>query len=119
MSGGLDEALERMARWEALRRRREAAGPGRGDPVVEELIEAIAPILHRHGEVAVTLTVDGTPDPVPLRLSWQDGKLAVDPVPTAPGTAEPPVETPAQTAARLAELIRQDPSMLRRDGVTD
>jgi hypothetical protein len=115
VTGGLDEALERMRRWEALRRR--MAGPGRGAPVVEELIEAIGPVLHRHGEVTVTLAVEGTDEPVELRLRWADGRLSVTPVVTV---AEPPAqETTEQTAARLAELIRKDPSVLRPDNMTD
>jgi hypothetical protein len=110
----LDEGLERMRRWEALRRR--MAGPGRGEPVVEELIEAIGAVLHRHGEVTVTLSVEGTAEPVTLRLHWQDGHLQVA---SEVSPAEPVPETPEQTAARLAELIRQDPSVLRPRRVTD
>lgn len=113
MSGGIDEALERMRRWEALRLR--MAGPGRGDPVVEELVEAVGSVLHRHGEVTVTLAVEGTAEPVTLRLAWAEGRVVVTPV----AVEQPAAESTEQTAARLAELIRKDPSVLRPDNVTD
>jgi hypothetical protein len=122
----IDEALERMARWEALRRRMAAsgAGPGRGDPIVEELIDVVGTVLHKHGTAAVTLTVEGTGEPVTLRLHWEDGRLAVSRLPAvsaqpAPGSTPAATETSEQTAARLAALIRKDPSVLRNDGVTD
>jgi hypothetical protein len=115
VTGGLDGALERMRRWEALRRR--LAGPGRGDPVVEELIEVVGPVLHRYDGVTVTLAVEGTDEPVTLRLRWQEGQLSVTPVTPVP--QPPAVETTEQTAARLAELIRKDPSVLRPGNMTD
>ena len=103
----LDESLERMARWEALRQR--MAGQHRDDTVVDELIEAVGTVLQRHGPLAVTVTVEAGAEPATVRLDWRDGQLSVARV-----GAQPP-----RTAAALAELIRKDPSLLRPDGVTD
>ena len=120
VSGGLDDALARMDRWEALRLRMSGGVPERGDPVVDELIEVIGPVLRRYGPVIVTLAVEGVGHATTVRIGWHDGQLTVDRVATGAG-ALPGHETESadQTAARLAELIRQDPSLLRRDGVTD
>jgi len=108
MSCGLDESLERMARWEALRQRT-AGAHHRDDTVVDELVEAVGAVLQQHGPLAVTVTVEAGAEPATIRLDWRDGQLSVTRV-----VAEPP-----RTAAALAELIRADPSLLRPHGVTD
>jgi hypothetical protein len=134
MDGGLDDPLVRMHRWDALRQRLANSTAGRLEPVVDEVIEAIAAVLQRHGTLTVTVTVEGAETRVSAQLGWHDGRLTVarsEPESTAGGNGTaavtataavtgiaavtataPPVETSEQTAARLAELIRRDPSLL-------
>jgi len=115
MDGGLDDPLVRMHRWDALRQRLANSAAGRLGSVVDEVVEAIATVLHRHGEVAVSVTVEGGEAQITAQLSWQDGQLVVvrsEPQ-AVPGAAPPrAAETSDETAARLAELIRRDPSLL-------
>ena len=121
MSGGLDDALARMDRWEALRLRMAGPTADQEDPVVAEVVEAVGAVLRRHGPVIVTVTVEGVGHAgKTVRIGWQDGRLTVEreaPAGTAPQHRDS--ETTDQTAARLAELIRRDPSLLHRDGVSD
>jgi hypothetical protein len=116
MDGGLDDPLVRMHRWDALRQRLANSTAGRLEPVVDEVVEAIAAILQRHGPLTVTVTVEGAETRASAQLGWHDGRLTVarsEPHSTAnePGSA-PPAETSEETAARLADLIRRDPSLL-------
>ncbi|OLB80825.1 MAG: hypothetical protein AUI14_05345 [Actinobacteria bacterium 13_2_20CM_2_71_6] len=119
MGGGLDDALARMARWDALRQRLANAAAGRVEPAVNEVIEAIGAVLQRHGPLTVTVSVEGVETVTTAQLVWRDGQLTVarsEPQ-AVPEAARPPAETSDQTAARLAELIRRDPSLL--DGRDD
>src|SRR5712691_5543926 len=59
MDGGLDDPLVRMHRWDALRQRLANSTAGRLDPVVDEVVEAVAAVLQRNGPLTVTVTVDG------------------------------------------------------------
>ena len=114
MDGGLDVPLVRMYRWDALRQRLANTAAGRLGPVADEVVEAIASVLYRHGPVTVTVTVQSVEARTTAELRWQDGQLVVarsEPQP-ASGTATGPGETSEETAARLAELIRRDPSLL-------
>jgi hypothetical protein len=136
MDGGLDDPLVRMHRWDALRQRLANSAAGRLGPVVDEVVEAIATVLYRHGPVTVTVTVEGIEARTTVQLGWQDGQLMVTrhegPQPAAsrppangppangppangPPANGPPVqpgESSEEIAARLAELIRRDPSLL-------
>ena len=141
MDGGLDDPLMRMHRWEALRQRLASSAAGRLGPVVDEVVEAIATVLHRHAPVTVTVTVEGAETSASVQLLWQNGQLmVVRHEPSAPQAANGPAARPAatgpavrpaangpaaatgpavrtgesseETAARLAELIRRDPSLL-------
>jgi hypothetical protein len=119
MDGGLDDPLVRMHRWDALRQRLANSAAGRLGPVVDEVIEAVATVLHRHAPVTVTLIVEGSEARTTAQLAWHEGQLVVartEPQPlAASGTgagAGQPAETSEETAARLADLIRQDPSLL-------
>src|SRR2546423_12792371 len=77
MDGGLDARLVRMPRWAALRQRLANSAAGRLEPVVDEVIEAIASVLHRHGPVTVTVTFDGAETRTSVQLSWHEGQLVV------------------------------------------
>jgi hypothetical protein len=114
MDGGLDDPLVRMHRWDALRQRLAHSTAGRLDPVVDEAVEALIAILQRHPSLTFTVTVEGNEARASARLGWQDGRLVLtrsDAQATVDAT-EPHEETSAETAARLAELIRRDPSLL-------
>jgi hypothetical protein len=103
------------------------AAAGQEDRVVAEVVEAVGSVLSRHGPGTVTVTVEGAGGAGTARIGWQDGRLIVErealtdereaPASTAP--KRPVSETTDQAAARLAELIRRDPSLLHRDGVAD
>jgi hypothetical protein len=113
MDGGLDDPLVRMHRWDALRQRLAHSTAGRLDPVVDEAVEALIAILQRHPSLTFTVTVEGNEARASAQLSWQDGRLLLtrsDAQATVHATE--PEETSAETAARLADLIRQDPSLL-------
>src|SRR5438034_11507276 len=115
MDGGLDDPLVRMHRWEALRQRLANSAAGRLGPVVDDVVEAIATVLHRHGPVTGSFTVEGSEAQVTAQLWWQDGELVVvrsEPRAVPGAAATRAGESSEETAARLAELIRRDPSLL-------
>lgn len=77
MRGGLDDALEKLARRDELRRR--AAGEANGTPLaVTELVEAIAAVVGRHPDLGVTVGVEGAGDPVLLHFAVEDGIVQVN-----------------------------------------
>ncbi|NES16741.1 MULTISPECIES: hypothetical protein [Micromonospora] len=96
------------------------------DPV-EEIAEAVRRVVAEHPGLAVTLRVEHGGHTYPLRVSWSGPAVTVGP---APAPAPPPawpmsvktVPAPGQDgmagdpAARLAELIRRDPSLLEDTG---
>jgi hypothetical protein len=64
----LDDALDKLARRDELRRR--AAGEATGTPpAVAELVEAIAAVVGRNPELGVTVGVEGAGDPVLLHFA--------------------------------------------------
>jgi hypothetical protein len=74
--GGLDDALEKLARRDELRRR--AAGQAAGTPAaVTELVEAVAAVVARNPELAITMGVEGAGDPVLLTFAVDDGIVQV------------------------------------------
>ena len=76
MRGGLDDALDKLARRDQLRRR--AAGEATGTPpAVAELVEAIAAVVGRNPELGVTVGVEGAGDPVLLHFAVEDGIVQV------------------------------------------
>jgi hypothetical protein len=89
MSGGLDDALARMDRWEALRQRLAGSEGDRGEPVVDEVLEAIGTVLRRHGPRTVTVAVEGPDRVTTARLDWRDGHLTVERVTGGPGDPAP------------------------------
>ena len=76
MRGGLDDALDRLARRDELRRR--TAGEATGTPpAVQELVEAIAGVVGRHSKLEVTVGVEGVGDPTLLHFYVDDGVVHV------------------------------------------
>jgi pyruvate/2-oxoglutarate dehydrogenase complex dihydrolipoamide acyltransferase (E2) component len=79
--GGLDDALDKLARRDQLRRR--AAGEATGTPpAVQELVEAIAGVVGRNSELEVTVGVEGVGDPTLLHFFVDDGQVQVTVDPT-------------------------------------
>ncbi|MFI5932377.1 hypothetical protein [Actinoplanes sp. NPDC051494] len=76
MRGGLDDALDKLARRDQLRRR--ATGESAGTPpAVTELVEAIAAVVARHPDLGVTVGVEGVTDPMLLHFTIEDGIVQV------------------------------------------
>ncbi|MCI4063014.1 hypothetical protein MRQ36_10675 [Micromonospora sp. R77] len=109
----------------------EAGRPLAGQPVardpVEEVAEAVRRVVAAHPGLAVTLRVEHDGRAYPLRVSWAGPDVTVG----AEAVAKPPPAWPmsvktvsapgqdgpgADPAARLAELIRRDPSLLADPG---
>ncbi|MEV4659104.1 hypothetical protein [Micromonospora sp. NPDC049301] len=115
------------------------AGPGRhagwdtpaevaGWGPVEEVAEAVRQVVGAHPGLAVTVRVEHAGRTYPLRVSWDGPQVTVGPEPSAAPVEPPPAwplsgrTVPAwapgpngltpDPAARLAELIRRDPSLL-------
>jgi hypothetical protein len=79
--GGLDDALDKLARRDQLRRR--AAGEATGTPpAVQELVEAIAGVVGRNSQLEVTVGVEGVGDPTLLHFFVEDGQVQVTADPT-------------------------------------
>lgn len=86
MRGGLDDALDKLARRDELRRR--AAGEATGaPPAVTELVEAIAAVIAHNPQLGVTVGVEGAGDPLLLHFYFADGQVQVN--------AENAVSTPS------------------------
>ncbi|WP_306214108.1 hypothetical protein [Actinoplanes sp. RD1] len=92
MRGGLDDALDRLARRDQLRRRATGEEPGT-PPAVTELVEAIAAVVGRNPELAVTVGVEGAGDPTLFHFAVEDGIVQVSADTTVARRAdEPPVD---------------------------
>lgn len=135
MRGELDDALARMERREALQRRRaEEAAAARVESPVDDVTEAVARVVAEHPALAVTMWVANGPSISAMHVAWTDGMVTVRPaaepalptagqppqswpmsVRTVPGWAEPDEPPAPDAAARLADLIRRDPSLLGPD----
>ncbi|MEU8816090.1 hypothetical protein [Actinoplanes sp. NPDC048796] len=77
MRGGLDDALDKLARRDELRRR--AAGEATGTPAaVTELVEAVAGVIGRHPELGVSVGVEGAGEPLLLHFYVADGQVQVN-----------------------------------------
>ena len=77
MRGGLDDALDKLARRDELRRR--AAAEAAGTPLaVQDLVEAIAGVVGRHPRLEVTVGVEGAGDPTLLHFFVEDGVVQVN-----------------------------------------
>ncbi len=92
MRGGLDDALEKLARRDELRRR--ATGETTGtSPAVTELVEAVAAVVAHHPELGVSVGVEGAGDPMLLHFYFDDGQVQVN-AENAVGAAEPASPAP-------------------------
>ncbi|WP_305787388.1 hypothetical protein [Symbioplanes lichenis] len=92
MRGGLDDALDRLARRDQLRRRATGEEPGT-PPAVTELVEAIAAVVGRHPELAVTVGVEGAGDPTLFHFAVEEGIVQVSADTTVARRAdEPPAD---------------------------
>lgn len=77
MRGGLDDALDKLARRDELRRR--ANGEAEATPLaVQELVEAIASVVGRNPKLEVTVGVEGVVDPTLLHFFVEDGMVRVN-----------------------------------------
>jgi hypothetical protein len=75
--GGLDDALDKLARRDKLRRR--AVGEATGTPPpVTELVEAIAAVVAHNPTMGVTVGVEGAGDPLLLHFYFADGQVQVN-----------------------------------------
>ncbi|WP_405091432.1 hypothetical protein OG767_29820 [Micromonospora sp. NBC_01392] len=119
------EPVEDRAGHGAYRLRGGHASPRR-DPV-EEVAEAVRRVVAAHRGLAVTLRVELGDQAYPMRVSWAGPEVTVGPAstPAPPPTWPMSVKTVAapghdpratDPAARLAELIRRDPSLLDGPG---
>ncbi|MEV6341842.1 hypothetical protein [Actinoplanes sp. NPDC051851] len=77
MRGGLDDALDKLARRDELRRRATGESPST-PPAVTELVEAIAGVVSRNPHLGVTVGVEGAGDPVLLHFAFVDGVVQVN-----------------------------------------
>lgn len=76
MRGGLDDALDKLARRDELRRR--ANGEAEATPLaVQELVEAIASVVGRNPKLEVTVGVEGVVEPTLLHFYVEDGVVRV------------------------------------------
>ena len=103
MRGGLDDALDKLARREEVLRRRSNGEPAGTPPAVTELVEAIAGVVARHPQLGVTVGAEGAGEPLLLHFFFAEGQVQV--------TADTPVRhaEPA-AAARHAEVVDVGPS---------
>jgi len=134
MRGELDDALARMERREALQRRRAQEAAARVESPVDEVTEAVTRVVAEHRSLAVTMWVADGPSISAMHVAWVDGIVTVRPaaepalptagqpphswpmsVRTVPGWADPDDPPTPDAAARLADLIRRDPSLLGPD----
>ncbi|MEV0152710.1 hypothetical protein AB0H57_03075 [Micromonospora sp. NPDC050686] len=86
------------------------------DPVAE-IAEAVRRVVAEHPDVTVQLRVEYDGRTYPLRVGPAEPGALVWPAPPGPPPAWPaPDAAGADPAARLADLIRRDPSLLTGDG---
>ncbi|MFD0519493.1 hypothetical protein [Paractinoplanes durhamensis] len=106
MRGGLDDALDKLARRDELRRR--ASGDTSGpSPAISELVEAIAAVVARHPQLGVTVGAEGAGEPVLLHFFFAEGQVQVSAdtaVPT-PRRRRPP-GTPTSTSTSTTRWSR-------------
>ncbi|MBU2663364.1 hypothetical protein KOI35_07575 [Actinoplanes bogorensis] len=79
MRGGLDDALDKLARRDELRRRASGEAGGSTPAAVNELVEAIAAVVGRHPELGVSVGVEGAGEPLLLHFFLSDdGQVQVN-----------------------------------------
>lgn len=100
MRGGLDDALEKLARRNELRRRTAPPPAPTAPPAVTELVEAVTAVVARHPELTVTMAVEGVGAPLGIRVLVYDGVVHVNAETLA--TAGAGGDTPAPSSAPAA-----------------
>ncbi|HEX8630036.1 MAG TPA: hypothetical protein VF755_17910, partial [Catenuloplanes sp.] len=95
MRGGLDDALQKLARRNELRRRAAAQPAPISPPAVTDLVEAVASVVARHPHLRVALGVEGVGAPAALRVWAHDGvpHVSIEAVATAPYDGVAPAVT--------------------------
>jgi hypothetical protein len=106
MRGELDDALARLERWDEVRRQLHHGATG-AETLLDEVVRAVTPVLGRRGAGTVTLTVTDAGGSSTVELTARDGTVHSG----APAESAAPAK-PSRSAARLAEMIRQNPSLL-------
>ncbi|MGK5679699.1 hypothetical protein [Actinoplanes sp. URMC 104] len=121
----MDDALDKLARRDELRRR--ASGEAPGTPqAVTELVEAVAAVVARHPELGVSVGVEGAGDPLLLHFYLAEGQVQVNaesaaalaPDSGAPRHADAEVEIeepPYSPAPASAEPVGGDTRRLNHD----
>ncbi|GGR20567.1 hypothetical protein GCM10010168_43200 [Actinoplanes ianthinogenes] len=105
MRGGLDDALDKLARRDELRRRATGESSPATPPAVTELVEAIAAVVARHPSLAVTVGVEGVGDPVLFQFAFAGGTVQVR---ADRSVADQPVPHPGRMHADF-EINVEDP----------
>ncbi|QOC90049.1 hypothetical protein [Micromonospora craniellae] len=92
--------------------------------VTEEVAEALRAVVAAHPGSSVTARIDHAGTAYDLRVTWDGQEVTVSgeraapppawpmPISAVPGWSETPDRPEPDPAARLAELIRRDPSLL-------
>ena len=113
MRGGLDDALDKLARRDELRRR--AAGESNGTPpAVTELVEAIAGVVSRNPQMSVTVGVEGAGDPVLLHFAMVDGVVQVTADNTVAARATEAAPRHADFEIEVEEPVEEPPAPAER-----
>lgn len=103
MRGGLDDALDKLARRDELRRRAAAEATGT-PPAVQELVEAIAAVVGRNSHLEVTVGVEGAGEPTLLHFFVEEGQVQV----TADTTVASRISEPGPKHADF-EVVVEEP----------
>jgi hypothetical protein len=110
--------LARLAKRDELRKRTEDA-PGGHHPALEEVTDAVRRVVERHRDLSVTVYAQEGETAAEVRVAWANDEVQVTVLATDEGPVQPTptpwtaTEASANgAAARLAAMIRQDPSLL-------
>ena len=108
MRGELDDALARLERWDEVRRQLTHEASGGSEPLLDEVVRAVTAVLYRHGSGTVSIAVVDGAATTTAELTHRDGTVMV----TSPVDTGANPGRPSRSAAKLAELIRQNPALL-------
>ncbi len=117
MRGELDDALARLERWDEVRRLLTQEADGEGEDLLDEVVRAVTAVLVRRGAGTVAIVVPGANGPDSAELTVRGGAVHTT-IPAESPTVGPAVGAArtSRSAAKLAELIRQNPALL--DGLS-
>jgi hypothetical protein len=103
MRDAFGEALDRIARREELERLRAEAATTKRTSVAAEVAEAVRRVVEHHPGTMVTISVESAGDSTTFLVGWANDTVSISPGPVK------------DAAARLADLIRRDPTLLAPD----